>query len=201
MAPDACAGERTIAWAHAGLAEECNRCLARANSAMKDGRHYAPGCHQFQLPDTCWIIDPTLDHIIDTIVDLPGVGLCKNRQLIIMISNVASLDGDDDEDLTGAIVCITECNKLLQRGSPNGTVRAKSGDVGTMHAIGTHVELDGVTTVPYKANGYVYVDDDLLRSTVVPLARIGRCCFPQVYSVICDAEGDSGLQPVVPMDG
>ena len=90
---------------------------------------------------------------------------------------------------------------MLQRGSPIGTRRAKSGDVGTMHAIGTHVELDGVTTVPYKANGYVYVDDDLLRSTVVPLARIGRCCFPQVYSVICDAEGDSGLQPVVPMDG
>jgi hypothetical protein len=78
-------------------------------------------------------------------------------------------------------------------------VWAKSGDVGTMHAIGTYVELDDVTIVPCWANGFV--DKDLLRSTVVLLARIGRCCFPQVYSVIYTDEGDSGLQLVVPMDG
>jgi hypothetical protein len=65
--------------------------------------------------------------------------------------------------------------------------------------IRTHVKLDGVTTVPYKANEIV--GEDLLRSTVVSLARIGRCCFPQVYSVIHDTEGDSGLRPVVPMEG
>jgi hypothetical protein len=116
-----------------------------------------------------------------------------------MIRNVASLDGDGNDDLAGAITCITECNKSLRSGSSQGSVRAKSGDVGTMHAIGTHVELDGVTTVPYRANGFV--DEDQLRSMVVSLARIGRCCFPQVYSVIRDAEGDSGLQPVAPMDG
>ena len=70
MAPDVYAGERTIAWPHADLVEEYNGCLARANSARKDGRHYVPGCHHFQLPDTCWIIDPTVTHCVDIMADL-----------------------------------------------------------------------------------------------------------------------------------
>ena len=61
----------------------------------------------------------------------------------------------------------------MQCESSHGTVVcAKSGDVGTMHTIETHVELHGVNTVPYKANEIV--GKDLLRSTVVSLARIGR---------------------------
>ena len=100
MAPDVYTGERCIAWPHADLVEEYNGCLARANSARKDGHHYAPRHHHFQLLDTRWIIVPTLDHIIDIIVDLPEVGLSKNRQSIIMIRNVASLDGDDNKHST-----------------------------------------------------------------------------------------------------
>ena len=67
-----------------------------------------------------------------------------------------------------------------------------------MHAIGTHVLLDGVTTSTYKANEAV--DEALLRDMVVSLAKIGRCAFPQVYAVIRDTEGNCGLHPVVPMD-
>ena len=51
----------------------------------------------------------------------------------------------------------------------------------------------------YKANEGV--EEVLLRGMVVSLIRIGRCAFPQVYAVIRDTEGNSGLQPVVPMDG
>ena len=36
---------------------------------------------------------------------------------------------------------------------------------------------------------------------MVDLADVGSCCFPQVYSVIRDTEVNSGLSPVVPMDG
>lgn len=68
-----------------------------------------------------------------------------------------------------------------------------------MHAIGTHVELDGVTTVPYRANGRV--PEHLLWNMVVSLSRVGRQYFPQVYSVIRHKESDSGLKPVEPMDG
>ncbi len=100
MAPDVYTGELPIAWPHADLVEEYNGCFARASSARKDARHYVPRRHHFQLLDTCWSIDPTLDHIIDIIVDCPEVSLCKNRQSIIMIRNVASLDGDDDEHST-----------------------------------------------------------------------------------------------------
>jgi hypothetical protein len=214
MAPDVFAGERAIGWPHADLAEEYNGRLARANSARKDGRHYAPACHHFRLPDTCWIIDPTLDHFVDIIVDLPQVGMCEHRQSIVMVRNVLAFrddngdgdgngngngDGDGKDGMPEAISCIAAFNRSLQSASPHSGVRAKGGDVGKMHAIGTHVELDGVTTSPYRATGFV--ERDLLRSTVVSLARIGRSCFPQVYSVIRDTEGDSGLQPVAPMDG
>ena len=68
-----------------------------------------------------------------------------------------------------------------------------------MHAIGTHVALDGVTTVPYRTNGKA--PERLLRNLVVSLSQVGRHYFPQVYSVIRDTESDSGLPPVEPMDG
>ena len=58
--------------------------------------------------------------------------------------------------------------------------------------------LDG-TLDAYKANGDV--DEALLRGMVVALARIGRFAVPQVYAVIRDTEGNSGVEPVVPMAG
>ena len=92
-------------------------------------------------------------------------------------------------------------SQALQLARSSGQARQNVGDISTMHAIGTHVHLDGVTTGAYKAN--VGVDEALLRGTmIVALAMIGRCAFPQVYALICDStEGNSGLQPVVPMDG
>jgi hypothetical protein len=106
---------------------------------------------------------------------------------------------DGDTHLIGALNHITIHNEVLRRRSSRGTARAKGGDFGTMHAIGTHVELDGVTTVPYRTNGRV--PERLLRNMVVSLSQVGRRCFPQVYSVIRDTETNSGLEPVEPMDG
>jgi hypothetical protein len=88
---------------------------------------------------------------------------------------------------------------VLRRRLSKGGARARGGDVGTMHAIGTHVDFDKVGTSPYTANGCV--PDRLLRILVVSLSRIGRHLFPHVYQVVRDVESDSGLQPVPPMDG
>ena len=181
------------------LAVEYNRKLAAANSARKDGRHYAPGCHHYRLPDTCWIIDPTSQHFVDIMVDLPDLGHQKNRQSVVMVRNVKFLSDDDGGDFAGAMARITEHNQALRLARSSGQARQNVGDVGTMHALGTRVHLNGVTTGAYKANDGV--EEDLLRDMVVSLARIGRCAFPQVYAVIRDTEGNSGLQPVVPMDG
>ena len=69
-----------------------------------------------------------------------------------------------------------------------------------MHAIGTKIPLGGVgTPAPYAANGKL--PEGALCDLVVDLATLGGCCFPQVYSVVRDVEGDSGLLPVEPMDG
>jgi hypothetical protein len=69
-----------------------------------------------------------------------------------------------------------------------------------MHAIGTHVHFDGVTTDAYYAAN-ACVGEAVLRKMVVSLAKIGRYVYPQVHAVIRDTEENSGLQPVPPMDG
>ena len=53
---------------------------------------------------------------------------------------------------------------------PQGALRR--GGWGLQVAIGTHVELDGVITVPYRANGGV--PERLLRDMVVSLLQVGR---------------------------
>jgi hypothetical protein len=98
------------------LAHEYNKCLAAANSARMDGRHYASGCRHYRLPETCWIIDPTSEHFVEIMVDIPQLGEQKHRQSVIMVRNVNFLtdDGGPGEDLAGAIACITEHNRALR---------------------------------------------------------------------------------------
>ena len=125
------------------LAAEYNGRLARANSARVDGRLYALGCLHYRLPETCWIIDPMLEHFVNIMVDLPELGRRKHRQLVIMVRNVNFLADDGGGDLAGAVTCITRHNKALRLAKKKGAVRSNAGDHGTMHAIGTHVHFDG----------------------------------------------------------
>ena len=175
--------------------------LATANSARKDGKHYAQGCHHYRLPEKCWIVDPTLEHFVDIMVDLPRLGRHKNKQSVVMVRNVNFLTDDGGKRLFGAsaMACITRHNKSLRLAKRKGAARSNANDYGTMHVIGTRVHFDGVTTDAYAANACV--DEILLRKMVVSLAKIGRCAYPQVYAVIRDTEGNLGLQPVSPMDG
>ena len=132
MAPDVINGiHRT--WKEEYLVLEYNRCLATANSARKDGRHYARGCHHSRLPDKCWIVDPTLEHFVNIMVNLPWLGWQKNKQSIIMVRNTNFLTADDGKDLLGAMACITRHNKFLQLAKRKGAARSNAGDYGTMH--------------------------------------------------------------------
>ena len=72
----------------------------------------------------------------------------------------------------------------LEQGSHS--YKNKDGDLGVPSA------------APYAANGYV--PEALLRKLVVDLAILESRCFPQVYSVIRDSEGNSGLLPVPLME-
>ena len=154
MTPDVIDGVcRT--WKEEYLALEYNRRLAKANSARKDGKHYAQGCHHSRLPEKCWVIDPTLEHFVDIMVDLPRLGRQKNKQSVVMVRNVNYLADDGGKRLFGAMVCITKHNKALQLAKRKGAARSNAGDYGTMHAIGTHVHFDGVTIDSYAANACV----------------------------------------------
>ena len=179
------------------LAAEYQRLLASANSAKKDGRHYANECRHYRLPESCWIIDPMDTHFVDIMVDTDNAGGTKNRQSVVMVQNVTKIDMDGG--YTGFLDHITAHNARLWRAEAKGYARPKGDDVGTMYAIGTGIPLDRVGTVPYAANRKVPVD--VLRKMVVNLSKVGSRCFPQVYSVIRDMEQDSGLLPVEPMNG
>jgi hypothetical protein len=162
------------------LAAEYNCCLARANSARKDGRHYALRYHHNRVPDICWTIDPNVTHNVDVMVDVADNSLFRNRQLDVMIRNAMVFNSEDDRE-------------------SDWYHKNWGGDVGMMHTIGTNVDFDKVGTSPYAANGYIL--ERLLRLLVVSLSQIGRHLFPQVYLVVRDVESDSGLLPVPPMNG
>jgi hypothetical protein len=217
MAPDVFSGEDAIAWPHEYLAAEYNRRLASAGSAKRHGRHYADGCHHYRIPHTCWVIDPTVMHCVDIMVDVATVGRCVDRQSVVMIRHVLRMDTDDGDrdgelkvegrrrtpgvnlELSEALSRITAHNALVRRRVGTGGARSKSRDVGAMHAIGTRVDFDNVTTMPYHTNACVF--DRVLRDMVVGLWKVGNYCFPQVLAVIRDLERDSGLKPIPPMDG
>ncbi len=212
LAPDIFSGEDAGRWPQPYLAAEYNRRLAQSNSARLGGRHYAAVCHHLRVPDTCWTIDPAVTHCVDIMADPATVGGCSDRQLVVMIRYVFVVVSDDDRNsdrylpewdrdthLIGDLNHVTFHNKILRRRSPSGTLRARGGDVGTMHAIEAHIDLDNIGTSAYRAS--LCVPERLLRNMVVSLSRLGSHCFPQVYSVIRDLETDCGLHPIAPMDG
>jgi hypothetical protein len=110
-------------------------------------------------------------------VDVANVGHFWKRQSVEMIRNVwRRKDRDAHTPIGNALNDITYHNEGLRRRASKSGARAKGGDVGTMHALGTHVDMDGVGILPYAANGYA--PERLLRHKVVSLSRIGRHCFP-----------------------
>jgi hypothetical protein len=146
------------------------------------------------------MIDADNTHFLDLIVDVDTtIGGTRNRQSVVMIRNVTRIDADNE--YLGLLGRATAHITALRKAEAKGYARHKCEDVGTMHAIGTQIPLDSREgmAAPYAANGKV--PDGVLRGLVVVLATLGRRCFPQVYSIVRDIEGDSGLLPVEPMDG
>jgi hypothetical protein len=126
-------------------------------------------------------------------------------EAVVMIRYVTKIDAHDDYlELLKRLT--SRCREIRMSGA-KGSARAKSSDVGCMFPLGTRVQQGGSpvgappvhNTIPYATNGRVA--DDVLRGLVADLANLGRRCFPQVYSLIRDTEGNSGLSPVSPMDG
>ena len=68
--------------------------LLCSNSAKKDGRHYVDGCWYYELPESCWIIDPMETHFVDVVVDIDMgeavVGGTRNRKSVVMIRIVTN---------------------------------------------------------------------------------------------------------------
>ena len=179
-------------------AGQYRKLLNRSPSAKKDGRHYVDGCHHYHLPASCWIIDPRETPIVDICIDIDdeeddGVG-GKGRQSLVMIRDVVQIDDEQADSLLG---CITSQCSAFRKST--GMARNKTLDVGKMIAIGTHIEYNNITAVGYSANKDV--PKCVLRNLSANLSVVGKWWFSQVYAGIRDAEGDSGLAPVSPMDG
>jgi hypothetical protein len=199
-------GEDAGAWPQEELAVVYNQKLASANSAREGGRHYALGCHHFKLPTTCWVLDPMIDPIIDVMIDVEPAGNCKNMQTVLQVRHVLNLgltQGSIGEfthqKVYGWLQTITACNMAIHQAVSVSSARNGTGDVGAMHALGTRVQNKNLSTIPYATNDSVH--SETLRNMVVALHEIGNLCFPDILSVILSTEADSGLQPVVPMNG
>ena len=95
------------------------------------------------------------------------------------------------QNVVGFLESIVDHNSLLRWQVPVGTARQNKGDVGTMHAIGTRVELDGLGKVGYTANYKVPLT--VQKSFIAAFATIGMCCFPNVLSVVQHMEANSSL--------
>ena len=115
-----------------------------------------------------------------------------------MIRNVTKVDAHDDH--LELLQQLTLGCAQLRVSEARGNARAKSSDVGTMLAIGTRIpykkkdgDLGVPSIAPYAANGYV--PEAIQRKLVVDLAILGSRCFPQIYSVIRNTKGNSGLLP------
>ncbi|KAI2497450.1 hypothetical protein MHU86_17054 [Fragilaria crotonensis] len=195
MAPDVFSGEDAGTWPQAELAALYNCKLASATSAREGGRHYALGCHHFNMPPTCWILDPTCDPIIDVIIAIDDEGNCKDQQTVLRIRHVQTL-------IPGAgrwLDTITTCNSAIHCGVQTSNARAGKGDVGSMHALGTNITKGNMKPVPYATNRSV--PPEMLCDMIVSLHAIGKACFPDVLGVILGLEADSGLEPIPPMNG
>ena len=176
----------------------------KASPSAKEGcRHYVDGSRHYDLPESCWIVDPNIHHFIDVHVTINGI---PDRESVVMVRNVGKMDPRDNRQQF--LSCLTERCTAIRLANGKGTARAKSSDVGGMIAIGTRiVSKKGdppdcpvvYNKVSYAANSSV--GEDVIRGLVVDLADIGSRCFPQVYSVIRDTEENSGLSPLTPMDG
>jgi hypothetical protein len=116
--------------------------LFGSNSAKKDGRHYVEGCLQYELPPTCWIIDPKKNHFVDIILEIDAsnvVGGTRNGESVVMIRNVMGIDAHDDHlDLLERLVRI--CTKIRKSGA-KGNARSERKDVGAIFAIGTKIPI------------------------------------------------------------
>jgi hypothetical protein len=206
IAPNMLASEDFGAWPQEELAAMYNNKLASANSAKEGCRHYVLGYHHFTLPSACWILEPTIDPIIDVLIDVGPDGNCEKKQTVLQVRHVLNLGSTHSSDgshtrqqMHAWLETITTCNFAIHRAAPASSARAGKGDVGAMHALGTRV-LDGsMRTVPFATNGCV--PEEMLRDMVVALHEIGNVCFPDILSVILSTEADSGLVPAHPMDG
>jgi hypothetical protein len=176
----------------------------KASPSAKEGcRHYVDGSRHYDLPESCWIVDPNAHHFVDVHITIDGI---PDRESVVMVRNVGKMDPRDNRQQF--LSCLTERCTAIRLVNGKGTARAKSSDVGGMIAIGNRVVRKKGDTpdcpivydkVLYAANSSV--GEDVIRGLAVDLADIGSRCFPQVYSVIRDTEVNSGLSPLAPMDG
>ena len=116
-------------------AHEFRNKLKKSSSAKFDCRHYVDDSHHYNLPESCWIIDPDETHFVDVYVDVDGI---PNRESVVAIRNVTKIDACDDHlELLKRLT--SRCREIRVSGA-KGTARAKSSDVGSMFALGTRIE-------------------------------------------------------------
>ena len=142
---------------------------------------------------------------VDLVVDIAPFGSSSHCKSVIMIRNVVENESrsrlrhlSKRTSLATRLDAITFHNSHSRGAAAVGTAHVYHGNHGTMHAIGTRVPFFGNEVMAYAANSRV--TKLVLRNLVISLAAVGVYALTDVLSVIQNMEGDTGLQPVSPME-
>ena len=187
--------------------DEYNSHLAESKAAKIGGRHHVHGSLHLTIPDDCLVINgndscPHMDIVIDI---APREGF-RARKSVVRVRNLLSTSMDanfvgrsGEPLLNHELRTMVLHNAILRKRCRVQGVRGSQGDVGTMHALGMRVLLDGINSTSYVATHKV--PRQLAEAYVKALSRVGQIVFPDVLAVIQDTEGDTGFKFFGPMAG
>jgi hypothetical protein len=207
MPPDTVANCDISSWPAAERGVEYNSHLVASKATKIGGRHHVHGSLHLTIPDDCLVIngDDSCPHV-DVVVDIAPSGSFKARKTVVRVRNLLSQSMDanfigrsGEPLLIHELRTIVLHNAMLRERYGVGGVRGSQGDLGIMHAIGTRVLQDGITTTSYTATHKV--SPQLVRAYVNALSRVGQIAFPDVLAVIQNTEGDTGMKPCAAMAG
>jgi hypothetical protein len=189
-------------WSTEELRAEYLEQYLQSKSARRNCRHYVPGyLHHHINRDQVWVIDPENEGDVDLNVSVhvrhyKGSGkVALFRDSVVQVRYLPLLGGHA-VDLVGRVR--DHAASILRTRGVSG-VRGNRGDQGTMHPVGSRIDMNG-TRKQYKASSAVS-ERALLEGSVRAAAQLASTSVPGVLRVIQDVEDDAALLPRHGMKG
>jgi hypothetical protein len=162
MPPDVLSGKDDGAWRQEELALLYNHTSWRLPPGKRGRlslRHRMPS---FQLHTTCWILDLTIDLIIDVMINVEPTGTCMNVQTVLQVRHTlkagntpGSLGELSHQKFRRWLYCITSWNLAIHHAVSSPSAWNITGEIEVIRAQGTKARNGKLSTVPFATNDSV----------------------------------------------